>query len=106
MPFYGQGDEASDQVVHETIEKLTLDSLELPDSYGNNILMLACQYSAHDLVPLLIRKGCDVNARNNDGSCCLHYACYTETLSIEIVEVSSTFVYRMIMVMTLPKQSF
>ena len=78
--------------MRETIEKLPLDALELPDNFGNSILILTCQYAAYDLVPLLIHKGCNVNTRNNDGACCLHFTCYAETLSIETVEVGNFYV--------------
>jgi len=87
IPFYGQGSSESDSIVRETIDKLPLDALEIPDRFGNTILLLACQYAAFDLVTLLIQKGCDVNSQNNDGACCLHFSCYTDTLSEDILEV-------------------
>eukprot|EP00814_Leptocylindrus_danicus_P018615 CAMPEP_0116026856 /NCGR_PEP_ID=MMETSP0321-20121206/14189_1 /TAXON_ID=163516 /ORGANISM="Leptocylindrus danicus var. danicus, Strain B650" /LENGTH=1348 /DNA_ID=CAMNT_0003499913 /DNA_START=1792 /DNA_END=5838 /DNA_ORIENTATION=- len=87
LPFFGQGDLSSDVIVRETIEKLPLDALEMPDRLGNTVLILACQYAAYDLIPLLIEKGCNVNAQNNDGACCLHFPCYSDTVSVETVEL-------------------
>mmetsp|Transcript_12635 Transcript_12635/g.25766 ORF Transcript_12635/g.25766 Transcript_12635/m.25766 type:complete len:1150 (-) Transcript_12635:39-3488(-) len=79
--FYGTGDEYSDQIVRETLDKLGPDVLNLPDEYGNTILLLATQYGAFDLVPKLLNKGVDVNIRNKDGACPLHFCCYTDTFA-------------------------
>ena len=53
----------------------------------NTILMLFCQLSVFDLIPILPSKGGDPNARNNDGATCFHFACYSDTLSPETVKV-------------------
>jgi len=91
LPFYGEGDITSDTVVRETIEKLPSYALDMRDKAGNTILLLACQYKAQELVHIMIVKGCDVNAQNHIGACSLHYACYTDSLSIETAKVSNFF---------------
>ena len=45
--------------------------------------MLACQFGAAKLVPTLLARGCEVNARNGDGVTALHFACYTNSFSPE-----------------------
>ena len=85
--FYGTGDEYSDQIVRETLDKLGPDALNLPDEYGNTILLLAAQYGAFDLVPKLLNKGVDINIRNKDGACPLHFCCYTDTFSPESAQL-------------------
>jgi hypothetical protein len=81
LPFYGRGDSHSDSVVIDTIQKLSPRALEMQDIDGNNLLILACQASAYDLLPLLLSKGCNVNARNKVGATCLHFACFVDTFS-------------------------
>ena len=81
LPFFGQGDGASDALVRTTIGQLSPYALEVPDNAGNTILMLACQFGAAELVPALLARGCDVNARNGDGVTTLHFACYTDSFS-------------------------
>lgn len=89
IPFYGQGDNTSDNVVIDTIHRLPTSSsddqsqpaLEMTDVDGNTLLMITCQSGAFGLLPILLSKGCDVNARNNVGASCLHYACFAETFS-------------------------
>ena len=85
--FYGTGDEYSDQIVRETLDKLGPDALNLTDEHGNSILLLATQYGAFDLVPKLLNKGVDVNIRNKDGACPLHFCCYTDTFSPESAQL-------------------
>jgi len=87
IPFYGQGDHQSDAIVRDTIERLPEHALELPDATGNTILLLACQSGAYDLVPLLLSRGSDAGAQNNDGVASLHYACYTDSFSPEMAEL-------------------
>ena len=81
MPFFGQGDKQSDFIVRDTIKKLPPIALEMRDDVGNTTLLLACQSGAYDLVPMLISRGCDVNAQNNDGVASLHFTCYTDSFS-------------------------
>ncbi len=82
IPFYGQGDKGSDNVVIDTIHRLPAQALEKTrDDDGNTLLMITCQAGAFGLLPILLSKGCDVNARNNVGASCLHYACFAETFS-------------------------
>ncbi|KAL9185144.1 hypothetical protein ACHAXT_002921 [Thalassiosira profunda] len=83
LPFYGQGDEPSDQVVVETIHRLPPHALEMQDVDGNTLLMLACQAGAFSLTPLLLSKGCNVNTRNNAGASPLHYACFVDTFNAD-----------------------
>ncbi|GMH92893.1 hypothetical protein TrVE_jg10844 [Triparma verrucosa] len=85
--FYNTGDEYSDQIVRDTLDKLGPDVLDLPDDYGNTCLLLAAQYGAFDLVPKLINKGVNLNARNKDGACCLHFVCYADTFSPETAQL-------------------
>ena len=90
IPFYGQGDHQSDSIVRDTIERLPEHALELPDASGNTILLLACQSGAYDLVPLLLSRGSDACAQNNDGVASLHFTCYTDSFSPEMAQVSSS----------------
>jgi hypothetical protein len=81
LPFYGRGDSHSDSVVIDTINKLSPRALEMKDVDGNTLLILTCQASAHDLLPILLSKGCNVNARNTVGATCLHFACFVDTFA-------------------------
>ncbi len=81
IPFYGQGDKGSDNVVIDTIHRLPSHALETRDDDGNTLLIITCQAGAFGLLPILLSKGCDVNARNKVGASCLHYACFAETFS-------------------------
>ena len=81
IPFYGQGDKGSDNVVIDTIHRLPQHALETRDDDGNTLLMITCQAGAFGLLPILLSKGCDVNARNNVGASSLHYACFAESFS-------------------------
>ena len=88
LPFYGEGDIASDNTVTETIQRLPSYALDRRDNYGNTMLLLACQYGAYGLVNIMIAKGCDINAQNYVGVCCLHHACYTDSISPHTIQVS------------------
>ena len=57
----------------------------MTDVDGNTLLMITCQSGAFGLLPILLSKGCDVNARNNVGASCLHYACFAETCCLIII---------------------
>jgi len=88
VPFYGQGDDKSDAVVRDTIQKLPQHALDYPDANsGSTTLIFACQCGAEDLVELLIAKGCDVNARNANGVAALHCACYSDSFSPAIAKL-------------------
>ncbi len=87
IPFFGQGDLHLDSTVRETIQRLPHYAIDTPDPTGNTILMLACQFRASELVSLIITKGSDVNLQNNDGATCLHFSCYSESFSAEVVQV-------------------
>ena len=81
IPFHGQGDKGSDNVVIDTIHRLPPQALEMRDNDGNTLLMITCQAGSFGLLPILLSRGCDVNARNNVGASSLHYACFAETFS-------------------------
>ena len=83
LPLFGQGDGALDALVRTTIGHLPPYTLEGPDNAVHPILMLACQFGADKLVPTLLARGCDVNARNGDRVTALHFACYTNSFSPE-----------------------
>lgn len=87
IPFYGQGDLQSDKVVRDTMLNLPQETLDARDSFGNSLIMLACQSRAYDLVQILIGRGSDVNSENNDGATCLHFACYIDSLSVNVAQV-------------------
>ncbi len=58
-------------------------------SYGNTALCRAAQYRHLDLVKLLVSKGAEVNAKNNDEYTPLHHAvscAYDRPINIEIVK--------------------
>ena len=84
LPLYGRGDSKSDALVLDTIHSLPSHALEMKDVDGNTLLLLACQTGTYDLLPILLEKGCSVNARNNVGASCLHYACSMETFDPDI----------------------
>jgi len=88
IPFYGQGDMHSDKVVRDTMLNLPQEALDARDSFGNTLIMLACQNRAYDLVQILISRGSDVNSENNDGATCLHFACYIDSLSVNVAQAS------------------
>ena len=79
--YYNQGDTFSDGIVRDTLEKLSPDALNHPDENGNTILMLAAQYKHLDLCETIVGKGVDVNKRNKNGECALHYSSYTDSYS-------------------------
>ena len=81
LPFYGRGDSHSDSVVVDTLHKLPSQALEIQDVEGNTLLILACQSSAYDLLPILLSKGCNVNARNSAGATSLHFAVFVDTFN-------------------------
>ena len=88
VPFYGQGDDKSDAVVRDTIQRLPQHALDYPDAEsGSTTLIFACQCGAEDLVEILISKGCGVNARNSNGVAPLHCACYSDSLSPAIAKL-------------------
>lgn len=78
LPYFGQGDDAgTDQVVRQVLQSAQVGDLEGRDEYGNTILILAVQYGAVDLVPIIMgKRAVDVNAVNSAGACALHFACY------------------------------
>ena len=88
VPFYGQGDDKSDAVVRDTIQRLPQHALDYPDAEsGSTTLIFACQCGAEDLVEILISKGCDANARNSNGVAPLHCACYSDSFSPAIAKL-------------------
>ncbi len=46
------------------LEKTELDKLS---SYGDNALMVACEYGKLEMAEILIKAGLDINHKNNDG---------------------------------------
>jgi ankyrin repeat protein len=91
IPFYGQGDLHSDKVVRDMMLNLPQEALDARDSFGNTLIMLACQSRAYDLVQILISRGSDVNSENNDGATCLHFACYIDSLSVNVAQASDNY---------------
>ena len=87
IPYYGQGDTTTDSMVRSTLSALTVDDIDQKDSYGNSLLLLACQYSLEDLVRIMISKGADPNASDSTGATCLHYPCYKETKNKNIAKL-------------------
>ena len=87
IPYYGQGDPSNDSIVRATLSGLSIDEVDSKDEYGNTLLLLACQYNCEDLVRILLQKGADPNAINSSGACCLHFACYKESSSINTARV-------------------
>jgi ankyrin repeat protein len=84
LPLYGRGDSRSDALVLDTIDRLPSRALETKDIDGNTLLLIACQTGAYNLLPTLLEKGCSINARNNLGASCLHYACSVETFAPDV----------------------
>jgi ankyrin repeat protein len=46
------------------------------DTYGNSLLMLACQQNSRRMVKLLLRRGANINFQSLAGNTCLHF-CYS-----------------------------
>ena len=87
IPYYGQGDPANDSIVRSTLSALSVEDIDSKDEYGNTLLLLACQYRCEDLVRIMLNKGADANALNSSGACCLHFACYRESASINVAKI-------------------
>jgi len=87
IPYYGQGDTTTDSMVRSTLSALTVDDIDQKDSYGNSLLLLACQNSLEDLVRIMISKGADPNAADSTGATCLHFPCYKETKNKNIAKL-------------------
>jgi hypothetical protein len=87
IPYYGQGDPANDSIVRSTLSALSVEDIDSQDEYGNTLLLLACQYRCEDLVRIMLNKGADANAVNSSGACCLHFACYRESASINVAKI-------------------
>lgn len=84
LPLYGKGDSKLDTLVLDTMDRLPSHALEMKDVDGNTLLLIACQTGAYDLLSTLLEKGCSVNARNNLGASCLHYACSVESFAPDV----------------------
>lgn len=87
IPYYGQGDTATDSMVRSTLSALTVDDIDQKDEFGNSLLLMACQYTLEDLVRIMISKGADPNAADSSGATCLHFPCYKETKNKNIAKL-------------------
>mmetsp|Transcript_6450 Transcript_6450/g.9735 ORF Transcript_6450/g.9735 Transcript_6450/m.9735 type:complete len:1086 (+) Transcript_6450:167-3424(+) len=87
IPYYGQGDAGNDSIVRSTLSALSVEEIDAPDSYGNTLLLSACQYRCEPLVRIILNKGADPNAVNSSGATCLHYACYKDSQSKSIARM-------------------
>lgn len=56
--------------------------IEIPDKFGNLPIMIAVNRNNLDMVELLISKGCDVNAQNENGKTALMLAAFAGKLNI------------------------
>jgi len=81
IPYYGQGDPSNDYIVRSALSSLSVEDIDSKDDYGNTLLLLACQYRCEDLARIMLNRGANPSAQNSSGSCCLHFACYKDTLS-------------------------
>jgi hypothetical protein len=88
LPYFGQGDDAIDATVKDTINRLPFHCLENRNAEGNTILMMCCQFCALELIPILLSKGSSPNALNQYGESCLHFTCYSDSFSLEAAQVS------------------
>ena len=86
IPYYGQGDPANDSTVRSALSVMSVEEFDSKDSYGNTLLLLACQYHAEDLAKIMLNKGANPSALNSGGSSCLHFVCYKETLSYTVAK--------------------
>jgi hypothetical protein len=61
----------------EEIERLFSKGLpvDVRDSYGNTVLVIACQNGNKRVAKAVLRRGANINARNHKGNTPLHY-CY------------------------------
>ena len=50
--------------------------IDVRDTYGNTLLIIACQNGNKRVAKLLLRRGANINGRNHKGNTPLHY-CYT-----------------------------
>ncbi|CAM9746255.1 unnamed protein product, partial [Phaeothamnion confervicola] len=89
IPYYGHGDNPADERVRRVLRSLSPEDVAARDAYGNTILLLVCQYSCADLVPLVLSGAAvageptqaGVNATNTAGACALHFPCYKDSLN-------------------------
>ena len=86
IPYYGQGDPANDSTVRSALSVMSVEEIDSKDSYGNTLLLLACQYHAEDLAKIMLNKGANPSALNSGGSSCLHFVCYKETSSYTVAK--------------------
>ena len=86
IPYYGQGDPANDSTVRSALSVMSVEEIDSKDSYGNTLLLLACQYHAEDLAKIILNKGANPSALNSGGSSCLHFVCYKETSSYTVAK--------------------
>ena len=87
IPYYSQGDPANDAIVRSALSGMPVDDIDSKDDYGNTLLLLASQYHCEDLVRIMLNKGANPSALNSAGACCLHFACYKESQSMNIAKV-------------------
>lgn len=64
----------------EEIEKLLGKGLpvDVRDTYGNTLLIIACQNGNKRVAKAVLRRGANINARNHKGNTPLHYCCHCE----------------------------
>jgi ankyrin repeat protein len=86
IPYYGHGNATNDSTVRSSLSNLSIADIDSKDSSGNTLLLIACQYRCEDLVRIILNKGADANAINQQGVSGLHFACYRESTSINIAK--------------------
>jgi hypothetical protein len=87
IPYYGQQKHSTDSTVRSALSGLSIDDIDSRDEAGNTLLLLACQYMCEDLVRIILHKGANPNASNQDGACGLHFSCYKETASKTVTKL-------------------
>jgi hypothetical protein len=65
----------------EEIERLFSKGLpvDVRDSYGNTVLVIACQNGNKRVAKAVLRRGANINARNHKGNTPLHYCYHCES---------------------------
>ena len=62
-----------EHLAHVLARGLVAD-INVPDAYGNTLLITACQNGHQSICKLLVENGADLNASNHKGNTALHYS--------------------------------
>ena len=70
---FGKGDNNLDENVWNAIS--TTDDINRKSMWGDTIILRVCQHKCRHLLPMVLRRGADVDALTREGTSCLHFVC-------------------------------